>query len=347
MDKMMRTALWYAPEDVRIEETPIPEVDDDSVLIKTKVSLTCGTDVKTFFRGHPRIPVGGNFGHEVAGEVVKVGKNVTKFKVGDRVCTHNTAPCGGCYWCKTGRNDGSCEHKAVIKGGHSEYVLVPGQIVKINMFHLPDDVSYKSGALLEPLSCAVYGAESTVCKTGDTIVILGAGPIGLMIAMILKKKGMHIIQADYAVPRLEVAKKLGVDVTVDLNQVEDTVKALRALTPEGRGADATIDATGQPSAWENCIDIVRKGGFVNLFGGCKQGTKITLDTTRLHYDGLTIAGFYHTTPDCVRMAFDMIQRHEIPEEIFVTGEYTLDHFSDAIRAHASQDGIKSAIIYED
>lgn len=346
MDGTMRTALWYGPEDVRIEQRPIPEVDDDSVLIKTMVSLTCGTDVKTFFRGHPRIPVGGNFGHEVSGVVVKVGKNVTKFKVGDRIATHNTAPCGSCYWCKTGRNDGSCEHKSVIVGGHSEYVLIPGQIVKINAFHLPDDVSFKAGALLEPLSCAVYGAESTRCSAGDTVVILGAGPIGLMIAMLLKRKGMHIIQADYAAPRLEIAKKLGVDEVLDLNTVDDDVAALRAMTPEGRGADATVDATGQPSAWENCIGIVRKGGFVNLFGGCKGGSKITIDTTRMHYDGLTIAGFYHTTPNCVRMAFDMICRHEIPEDILITGEYPFDRFDAAIRAHASQSGIKSALLYE-
>lgn len=345
MEKLMKTALWYGPDDVRIEERPIPQIDDDGVLIKNKVSLTCGTDVKTFHRGHPSVPVGGNFGHEIAGDIAKVGKNVRGFQVGDRVVAHNTAPCGVCYFCKVGRNDGSCESRSRILGGHSEYVAVPGPVIRQVMFRIPDDVSYKAAALTEPFSCAVYGADMTKCTFNDTVVILGAGPIGLMIAMLMKRKGAVVIHADYAADRLAVSKKLGSDVTFDLSGVEDPVAALRALTPDKRGADAAIDATGQPAAWENCIDIARKGGFVNLFGGCKPGTKIQVDTRRIHYDGLTIAGFFHTTPRHVKIANDLINAHQIPEDIFVTGEYPFERLVDAIEAHSKQQGIKNAIIY--
>lgn len=343
---MMKAALWYGPDDVRIEQIPVPEIDDDSVLIKTRVSLTCGTDVKTYHRGHPSVKPGGNFGHEIAGDIVKVGKNVTGFVVGDRVVSHNTAPCGTCFYCKSGRNDGSCENKARIQGGHSEYVAVPGPIVKMNLFHIPDDVSYKAAALTEPLSCAVYGADMTKTSFNDTVVILGAGPIGLMIAMLMKKKGAYVIHADFSAPRLDVSKRLGTDQIVDLSNTDDAVAALRARTPEGRGADAVIDATGQPAAWENCIRIVRKGGYVNLFGGCKPGTTITVDTQRIHYDGLTIAGFFHTTPKHVKMANDLINSHQIPEDIFITAEYPFERLVDAIEAHSNQQGIKNAIIYD-
>ena len=167
-----------------------------------------------------------------------------------------------------------------------------------------------------------------------------------MIAMLIKKKGGIVIHADYSEARLAVSKQLGTDITVDLNNIDDPVKELRALTPGGRGADVTIDATGVPEAWENCINIVRKAGFVNLFGGCKSGTSVNIDTHRIHYDGLTISGFFHTTPKHVMIANDLINRHEISEDIFVTAEYPLEKIVDAIEAHGRQEGIKNAILYE-
>ena len=342
----MKAALWYAPLDVRFVDVPVPEIDDKGVLIKTKVTLTCGTDVKTYKRGYPGEKPGATFGHEVAGEIVKAGKDVEGFKVGDRVVTHNTAPCGSCYYCKIGRNDGECESLVRIKGGHSQYVAVPDQIVKTNLFHVPDQVPYKAAALVEPFSCAVYGADMTPVHFGDYVVILGAGPIGLMIAMRMKKKGAKVIHADFSAKRLEVSKSLGTDIVFDLTGVEDPVKEIRALTPDGRGADSAIDASGQPAAWENAINIVRKAGFVNLFGGCKAGTTITVDTHRIHYDGVTLTGFYHTTPRHVQMAADMIINGEIPVDTFVTGEYPWEQLIEAVEAHGRQEGIKNAINWD-
>lgn len=346
MKEKMRMAIWYGPEDVRIEERDMFDLEDDAVIMKVKVSLTCGTDVKTYKRGHPNYRPGITFGHEAAGIVYKKGKNVQNFEIGDRIVPHSAAMCGNCYYCKTGRNDGCCEHRVRIIGGHSEYVYIPGVIVRQNLFKIPKDVSYKAAALTEPLSCAMYAADMTKFSYGDCVVVMGAGPIGLMISMIVKKMGAHVIQTDFSQSRLEVSKKLGIDTTVLLNNDMDVVKTIRALTPEGRGADAVIDATGQPVAWENCINISRKGGYINLFGGCKPGTTITIDTERMHYGGLTIAAFFHTTPKHVMMANNMINHHEIPEDIFVTGEYKFEDLIEALEAHANQIGVKNALIYE-
>lgn len=346
MEETMKMALWYGPGDVRIEERPMFELEEDAIIMKVKASLTCGTDVKTYKRGHPSYKPGISFGHEAAGIVHKKGSKVTGFEVGDRIVPHSEAMCGECYYCKTGRNDGCCEHRVRIKGGHSEYVYIPGPVVRQNTFHIPDDVSYKAAALTEPLACAMYGADMTKFSYGDTVVVMGAGPIGLMIALIIKRRGAHVIQADFSKDRLEVSRRLGIDTTVVLNQEMDIVRMIRNLTPQKRGADAVVDATGQPAAWENCIMIARKGGYINLFGGCKPGTKITIDTQTMHYGGLTIAAFFHTTPKHVMMANEMINHHEIPEDIFVTGEYRLENLIDALEAHANQQGIKNAIIYE-
>lgn len=342
----MKSAIWYGPEDVRIEEVLMPKVGPEDVLIKSKVSLTCGTDVKTYKRGHPSVKTGGSFGHEVAGDIVEVGDKVKDFKVGMRVVTHNTAPCGECFYCKQGRPDGLCENLARISGGHAEYVLVPGRIVRQNLFEIPEDIPYKAAALVEPLSCAVYGVDTTPTNFGDIVAVNGAGPLGLMIASILKIKGCIVIQSDYSKSRLDIARELGVDYVIDLNEVEDQVEAVKELTPGKRGVDAVIDATGIPEVWEKGIDMVRPAGYVNLFGGCKQGTTITVDTYRLHYDGVTILGVYHTTPKHVRMAYDLIVQGKIRWDLLITRELPFSKLIEAIKFHANQDGVKNALIYE-
>src|SRR5699024_7326540 len=182
---------------------------------KTKMSLTCGTDVKTYKRGHAQIKGPAPFGHEAAGVIVKVGENVKGFKPGMRVVTHNTAPCGECFFCKLDRPQ-LCENTSSISGGHAEYVRVPGPIVRQNLFVIPDDVDYKVAALTEPLSCAVSGVERTPIGLGDIVAVNGAGPLGLMIAALLKLKGCTVIQCDASDERLDIAKKFGVDHVINI-----------------------------------------------------------------------------------------------------------------------------------
>ena len=181
MQGKMKAQMFYAPGDVRFEETEIPQISDDEMLVKVKAALTCGTDLKTYRRGHPTIiqSVPSTFGHEFASEVVKVGKNVTNFKVGDRVVGANTAPCFECENCKNKRYS-LCTNLQYLNGAYSEYVAVPSHILKYNFYKIPDGLPYEQAALLEPLACAVHGVDRIPAKVGDKVVVIGAGPIGLM-----------------------------------------------------------------------------------------------------------------------------------------------------------------------
>lgn len=277
MQGKMKAQMFYAPGDVRFEETEIPQISDDEMLVKVKAALTCGTDLKTYRRGHPTIiqSVPSTFGHEFASEVVKVGKNVTNFKVGDRVVGANTAPCFECENCKNKRYS-LCTNLQYLNGAYSEYVAVPSHILKYNFYKIPDGLPYEQAALLEPLACAVHGVDRIPAKVGDKVVVIGAGPIGLMFMNLLVLKGCQVIAVDLSDYRLDIAKeKFGVYQTV--NAKEDShIQEVKNICG-GSGADIVVEATGFPNVWENAVNMVRPGGTVLAFGGTKAGTSITLD----------------------------------------------------------------------
>ena len=302
----MQAAVLYDQRDIRIIETPIPAIGDDEVLVKNKVSTTCGTDVKNYKRGYPLLKPPHPYGHEFSGVVAEVGKNVTKFHVGDRVAVHNSAPCGHCYWCKHGQPS-MCENLLFNRGSYAEYVKVPEPIVRQNMFVMPDSMSHKLASLMEPFSCAVYGIQNCPIQQGDFVVINGAGPIGLMFARLAVLRGAQVLVTDLKQNRLDVAQRMGVWKVLNLTGVEDTVEAVRDLTDEHRGADVVIEATGLIDVWKTSCRMARKGGFVLLFGGTKSGSVLEVDATLLHYSQITIKGVFHTTPLCVQEAFKLLE----------------------------------------
>ncbi len=344
----MKAAVLNKAEDLKIIDLEMPKARDGEIIMKVKSALTCGTDVKTFRRGHPTIPFGENkvaFGHEGSGVVYEVGNGVSDFKVGDRIAAHNTAPCHSCYSCRVG-DYSMCDNLYQMRGTWAEYVKIPAQIVKENVFKIPDNMSHKQAALLEPLSCAVYGVDLSDIKLGDLVVVNGCGPIGLMMLKCAKLKGASVIACDFTDLRLETAKKLGADMIVDLKKVDDQVDAVRQLTPYSRGVDVAIEATGVPEVWEKNMKMARKGGMVMEFGGCKPGTTITVDTKLLHYSQLTIKGVYHTTPKHVGMAFELIKRGEFPEDIMINKSFKLENALEALLSHAKGEVIKNEIIID-
>jgi len=342
----MKAAVLYGKEDVKIEKVPIPRVDEDEVLIKVQVALTCGTDLKVFQRGyHARmIQPPALFGHELAGTIEEVGAGVAEFRRGMRVVALNSAPCGICYFCSK-KQPNLCEDLLFNNGAYAEYIKVPRRIVEVNMLRIPDQVSFEAAAMCEPLACVLHGLNETHPEPGDSVVVIGAGPIGLMFMQVAKLSGMRVIAVVKRDEQVKDARRFGADDTVQITSVSDPIEAVRAHTPKKRGADVVIEAVGRPQAWQWAVDMVRKGGTVNFFGGCATGTKVELDTQRLHYSQITLKATFHHTPEMVRRAFALITQNKIQSADYVTGEAPLSNLKEVLQRMLDRSGeIKTAII---
>jgi L-iditol 2-dehydrogenase len=335
----MTAAVLYGKEDVKIERVPIPTLEEGEILIKVQVALTCGTDLKVYQRGyHARMIVPpALFGHELAGVIEEVGPNVKGFKKGQRVVALNSAPCGQCFYCSK-HQENLCEDLLFNNGAYAEYIRIP-------RLAMPKHVSYEEAAMVEPLACVLRGLHETKMEIGDTVAVIGAGPIGLMFVQVAKIAGCNVISVVKRDSQVEAALRIGADETVQITEVDDPVKAVRRLTPDGRGCDVVVEAVGRPQAWEWSIDMVRKGGTVNFFGGCASGTKVALDTQRLHYNDLTLKATFHHTPETVRKAFSLISERKIKGTDYITGEAPLSRLQQVLRHMLNRtDDIKTAII---
>jgi L-iditol 2-dehydrogenase len=342
----MTAAVLYGKEDVKIEKVPIPRVDAGDVLIKVQVALTCGTDLKVYQRGyHARMIVPpALFGHELAGIVEEAGEGVKNFKKGMRVVALNSAPCQMCFYCSR-HQENLCEDLLFNNGAYAEYIKIPRRIVELNMLQIPSGVSFEEAAMVEPLACVLRGLHEAGVEIGDTVVVIGGGPIGLMFVQVAKLTGCKVISVVKRDSQVAAARHLGADDVVQITKVKDAVEAVRALSPERRGADVVIEAVGRPEAWEWSIDMVRKGGTVNFFGGCAAGSKVALDTDRLHYSEVTLKATFHHTPESVQKAFALIAGRKIRSADYITGEAPLSSLKSVLQHMMNRNGdIKTAII---
>jgi L-iditol 2-dehydrogenase len=342
----MTAAVLYGKEDVKIEKVPIPRVGDGEVLIKVHVALTCGTDLKVYQRGyHARMIVPpALFGHELAGTIEQLGPGVRGFRKGQRVVALNSAPCGMCFYCSK-HQENLCEDLLFNNGAYAEYIRVPKRIVETNMLAVPPDVTYEEAAMVEPLACVLRGLHETGLEIGDTVTVIGGGSIGMMFMQVAKLIGCNVIGVVKRDAQVEGARRIGASEVVQITKVSDAVDAVRALTPDRRGSDVVVEAVGRPEAWEWAIDMVRKGGTVNFFGGCANGTKVNLDTQRLHYSEITLKATFHHTPETVRRAFALISERKIKATDYITGEAPLSRLHQVLRHMMNRNGdIKTAII---
>ncbi len=343
----MKAQVFYGPRDVRFEDIDIPVIGNGEALVKIKSALTCGSDVKTYMRGHPTmIKKASVFGHEWAGDIVEIGDGVDNFKVGDRIVAVNSVPCYECYYCKIGRYS-ICENLVYNNGAFAEYIRVPKNILRKNAFVLPDDTEYREAALLEPLSCVVHGVERSNIQAGSIVAINGAGPIGLMFVVLAKLNGAVAISVDLSEERLGYASKFGADYIINSSKVTDQVQEVRKLTEGNRGVDVAIDATGIPEVWEMTLLMGRKGAVINLFGGCMPGTSINIDTGLIHYSELNIKGVYHHTPDYVKKAFELITSGRVAAAKFITADMHLEKLVKALELMRKGKGIKYNIKCDD
>lgn len=340
---LMKQAFLQKPKELLINELNIPDISDNELLVKNIVSTTCGTDYKNYQRGYPLLNDGQPFGHEFSGIVVDVGKNVQNFEIGDRIVAHNTAPCNKCYFCKQAQHS-LCDKLIFNRGTYANYVKLPREIIEQNTFILPDTMSHKTACLLEPFSCAVYGRSQITIEPGDTVIVNGCGPIGLMFIILAKYSGAKVISTDLSEYKLKKAREVGSDVAI--NMTNKNSDSIRKYTPNNRGGDVVIEATGVISVWESSLEMVRKGGEVLLFGGTKKDSILTADANLLHYSQITIKGVFHTTPKYVEKAFDLLKMNILDETIFIQNEYPIEDLEKAIIEHGNGSVIKNCIVYE-
>lgn len=322
MSEKMKSWFWYRPGDIRLEEVDVPAVGPGQALVKVDVGLTCGTDLKMYKRGHAGIKAGERmaFGHEYAGTVVAVGSAVKGVAPGMRVVGYGS-------------------------GAFAEYKLTEAPPVNKELLPIPDSLPSEAAALTEPLACAFHGTMESNIALADTVVVNGAGPIGLMFVRLCQLRGARVICCDMIPGRLEAARKLGADETVLLTKDVDQVAAVKALTEDGKGVHVGIEAVGLPVVWEKTIQMVRPGGLAMLFGGCPPGATITVDCAQLHYSEITIKGVFNFDhPDHFIRAFQIIQRGELDYKVFISDEARLGDVKEVFdRLASGYEGIKIAI----
>jgi L-iditol 2-dehydrogenase len=297
---------------VRVEEVPNPEPGPGDVLVQVEVALTDGTDLKTFRRGHPLLladpPIA--FGHEFCGLID-----------GRRFVAANSAPCGSCEGCARGEQ---CRALEFLSGAYADWIVVPERLAAVNLHEVPPGVAPEVAAMVEPLACCLRGVERAGVRAGDAVAILGAGPIGLMLAACVADAGGWPVIVGGRPERQALVEVFG------------------AEAGEGRGADVVIEAAGTPEAWLEAEELVRPGGTVVMFGGLPRDVRPPTDAFRLHYEELTIRGSFHHTPATVRAALGFLASGAFPWERLVTHRLLLDDLP-ALFADPPRDLLKAAV----
>ena len=343
----MTAAVLYGREDLKIERVGIPALADDEILVRVKVALTCGTDLKVWRQGsHQRmIEPPAVFGHELAGTVEATGPAVNGgIRVGMRVVPSNSAPCGTCLFCRKGQSN-LCEDLLFNNGAYAEYIRIPGRIVRQNLLEIPDHVSFTDAAMVEPLACVLRGVAEMQITPGDTAVVIGCGPIGLKFIRVLSARGVRVIALGKRRTQISAAERLGAVAAFDVAKIDNPIALVRQLTEKELGADAVIEAVGSPVTWQWAMQMVRKGGTVNLFGGCPRGSQVQFDPAALHYSEITIKSTFHHTPLFIREALETIARGEIRASDFITGEIPLSELPQMFQHMKNRNGeLKVAVI---
>jgi len=342
MTETMRAAVYLGPEEIDLRHLPIPEPKEGELLVKVRAATTCGTDVKTYRRGHPKFPPPFVFGHEFGGDVVKVGDGVTQFREGMRVTANVFAECGECFYCLRGQGN-LCENLVYNFGAFAEYMIIPASIVRRTTFEIPSHVPYSHAALLEPLVTVVHGWHKAAVQPGETVAVIGAGgPISLMFIQLLLCSGARqVIAIGHSPARLAVAGQIGASHLVNAKE-RDSLSAVRELT-HGFGADVVIECAGTKSTWESSVETVRRGGRVLWFGGLPGGTKVEVDAARVHYGEIDLLNMHGGTAAEAREAFDLIISKTVKVSPLLSGELPLEQVESALKMMSSGEVVKMVI----
>ncbi|HEY8370448.1 MAG TPA: alcohol dehydrogenase catalytic domain-containing protein [Thermodesulfobacteriota bacterium] len=339
----MRVARLLAPGRIVVEEAPDPTPGPGEVVLAVRAALTCGTDLKAFRRGHPKMPMPTPFGHEYAGVVVRVGRGVTAFREGDAVMGVHTAPCGACRLCQRGQENLCPDVMGrLMLGAYADRLRVPAHIVARHLFPKPEALPFEEAAALEPLACVAHSVGMLGVRPDDVVLVIGAGGFGLLHVAALRAIGVErLLVSGRRAARLEIARALGAWQVFDADR-DDVDAAVRDAT-EGRGPDVVIECTGVAAGWAEAIARVRPGGTVCCFGGLPSGVPFPLDAGRLHYDELRLLSPFHFTPRDVAAARGWLSAGRVPVRPLLTAEVPLEEIAAAFEAMGRGEGIKYVV----
>lgn len=333
--------MLVAPRQIELRDEPTPPPEAGGIVVRVRAALTDGTDLKTYRRGHPKMPMPTRFGHEFSGDVAAVGAGVSAFSPGDPVMCVHTAPCGECFWCGHGQEE-LCEQlmPAMLLGAYSDVIAVPKRVVARNCFIKPGHVSYADAAFLEPLACVVHSIAALALDPDSTVAIVGNGGFGILHALMLRRQGVEVLLFGRNPERLGLARALG------LQSVDSAAVPIRDAILEatyGRGADAVIECTGTVEMWESAPSLVRRGGRVSFFAGLPAEARVSFLAARLHYDEVQLIAPFHFSPADVRVARDAIVAHQLPLSRLISDVYSLDDLAVAFRKLDAGEGLKVLI----
>ncbi len=339
-----RQAVLAEPGRLEMRDVTMPHPGPGEVLLQIKCALSCGTDLKAYRRGHPMWRLPTPFGHEFAGIVAEVGPDVENFRPGDALMAAPTAPCDKCFYCGRGQENLCAQAmEKMVLGGYADYLLLGSHVVARNAFRKPADLPFEEAALLEPLACVVHAQEGARPETFESVVIIGAGPFGLLHMLALRARGVReIVVAGRGAQRLEWAGQLGADRVVDVRQTgaEEAIARING----GFGPDLVIECTGQVTGWAAALARVRRGGRVVFFGGCPVNTTLTVDTRRMHYDNLTLLAPFHFRPCDVRRAFELLCERKLGAGRIVNARRPLSELAEVFAMLERGAVLKCAVI---
>jgi L-iditol 2-dehydrogenase len=344
----MRAAVFHGPNELKLEEVKRPEINENEVLVKVNASAICGTDVRIFEGKKTKdVRTPSVIGHELVGTIEEVGAQVKDFFVGDRVGVMPVIPCRKCYYCLNGREN-VCANRTAIgyeyDGGFAEYVRIPNVALEAgNLVKIPDHLSFEQAVIAEPLACCMNGQRKANVKMGDVVVIIGGGPIGLMHVQLAKIAGAKsVILSEPIGHRRKKALLAGADVAV--NPEKESLFDIVLSKSDGLGADVVIMAIGVPSLINSSVNLLKKGGTLNLFAGFTKGVMSEVDPNVIHYNEININGTSALTRADYQKSLSLIADGQINTTVLTTTGYTLDDIEQAILDVKNGKGMKSVII---
>jgi len=333
----MKAAVYRGVNEVRLEEVPVPEVGAGEILVRVHTCGICGTDLKKIATGShsaPRI-----FGHETSGVVARVGRGVSKFGTGDRVVVFHHIPCGQCFYClhktfaqcETYKKVGCTAGFEPSGGGFAEYVRVMDWIVEKGMVRIPDGISFEQACFVEPVNTCIKGIQTLRLLADETVLVIGQGPIGLILAKLAQRSGARVITSDLYPARLTMSNSFGLNLTIDATRA-DAVKTVREMT-DGRGADATILAVGGNGLIRSAMDATRPGGRVLLFAQTVRG-EATIDPAAVCVDEKTLLGSYSASIELQEEAVRFVMNREMDLERLISHHFPLESGLEALNLAA-------------